>query len=388
MYLVDNNTLDFFWHSLQEEIKVPHFNTAIKITEDIANKGWAFKYEVEDLIECMDARINVFEFNLTDFMKHIGIHWEVVYDKPKQKSSGVSGCEAIRVEDVAFLLIIFERLGFRTEPGLLVDSLLPTISKQEKKILSSSELEIFWYYKERYKNSPISLGVNEDFLFGETIKKFKNNDKYLIELIADKTGNATILKVTPPKFRRRPNPIRTTCEQCGIEYHKGDPESSAMHRREHKKRMVYLDPKPHLEIIEESKSNSEPELVTANSPLWKHKEMYIRALAFKREFSYDLIQWGTPKDSDPHVHGFLFTNAIDAIIGACCFRRRIKDDKNTYWILDWIWICPSERRKGHLTFRWKKFRKQFGDFYVSTPVSDEMRAFLAKRNELFLLQIL
>jgi len=49
--------------------------------------------------------------------------------------------------------------------------------------------------------------------------------------------------------------------------------------------------------------------------------------------------------------------------------------------LEWIWITPKERKKGHLATRWINFRKQFGDFVVESPVSDGMKGFLKKQNE-------
>lgn len=49
------------------------------------------------------------------------------------------------------------------------------------------------------------------------------------------------LVITPPKYRRRKEPVETTCPECLHTYFKGDPESSALHRKEHKERMRYLD---------------------------------------------------------------------------------------------------------------------------------------------------
>lgn len=98
-------------------------------------------------------------------------------------------------------------------------------------------------------------------------------------------------------------------------------------------------------MLEERRHDSDHELLTSKSPAWKHKEIYIRALAFRREFQYDFVQWQSEKgDSDPDVHGFLFSDISGIVVGACCFRSRKKEETQNRWVLDWIWICPKERK--------------------------------------------
>lgn len=110
-----------------------------------------------------------------------------------------------------------------------------------------------------------------------------------------------------------------------------------------------------LKIIQDS----DFELVTSISPRWKHKEMYERALLFKRMFRYDFVQWKSREgDNDPDVHGYLFTHDDGTIVGACSFRYR-KYSTNMIWVLDWVWISPKYRRTGELSKRWEYFKKTF-----------------------------
>jgi hypothetical protein len=133
--------------------------------------------------------------------------------------------------------------------------------------------------------------------------------------------------------------------------------------------MYYLLPEPNKRIITERLNNSDPELVLSDSPKWKHKEMFIRARAFNREIGYDTILWGENGDDYPDVHGYLFCNAVGRIVGACSFRNRTEVGRSEIWALQWIWVCPLERRNGHLSRRWKAFRQRFKDFYVEPSVS-------------------
>ncbi len=103
---------------------------------------------------------------------------------------------------------------------------------------------------------------------------------------------------------------------------------------------------------------------------------------------YDFVQWKSPKgDTDPYVHGYLFANEAGMIVGACSFRYRKSKSEKTYWALDWVWICPKERGKGHLSKRWQQFRKQFRNFFVTPPVSEDMKAFLKGKEELHLMNV-
>jgi hypothetical protein len=328
-----------------------------------------------------DSRLNLNQIDIVDLVKAFGINWELVCYRPKSRSVIVSEFDAIRVEDVALLLIIVERLGFDVDPDYLVDALLPEIKSQKKKILSGSELEIFWFNRCRHKYAPMSLMIDRGPR-GETREKIKTTTGYLVELKIDETQKPIRLKITPPKFRKIADPVRTTCKECAMDWNKGDPDSSASHRKEHKRRMAYLDPKPCQKLATEKLADPNADIVTSKSQEWKHFEMYSRALAFKREFRYDFIQWQGPDgDDDPNVQGILFTDERNAIVGACSFRDRTKEDIIKLWGLDWVWLCPKERQHGHLSSRWKELRGRFGDFIVESPVSPEMLTFLKKHND-------
>lgn len=171
--------------------------------------------------------------------------------------------------------------------------------------------------------------------------------------------------------------LAVTCDQCGIEWTRGDPDSSASHRRQHKHRMKYLDPQPVARVLEERSADIWSEEVTAASPLWRHDEMYNRAYAFKREQRYDFVQWDNP-ERDHAAKGYLFADADGRIIGCCAFRFREYTNHQPGWALQFVWVAPPYRRSGVLAERWPAFRDRFGDFLVEGPVSTPMQAFLRR----------
>lgn len=123
-------------------------------------------------------------------------------------------------------------------------------------------------------------------------------------------------------------------------------------------------------------------VVTAKSPMALREAaencdaFFLREHGYTRQFDkYDDDQeylaylWGEP------------TEGRVAIYGACCFRLREYRDRTAY-ALQWIWLHPYARRKGHLSAAWPYFRKRFGAFPVEPPYSDGMRAFLATKPDL------
>src|SRR5215472_9450607 len=85
-----------------------------------------------------------------------------------------------------------------------------------------------------------------------------------------------------------------------------------------------------------------PVRLTHRSPLPLRRAVYYCALNFRREFSYDFVQYGYKgRDSDPHHVAFLWLDLAHPrqwavgpqlpAVGACCFRLR----RGYRWALQW-----------------------------------------------------
>jgi GNAT superfamily N-acetyltransferase len=127
--------------------------------------------------------------------------------------------------------------------------------------------------------------------------------------------------------------------------------------------------------------------VTMASPLPLRKAVWRHAQFFRREFHFDFEQYGYEgRETNPNHVAFLWIHPesvgmdddwLAPIIGACCFRLR-EGDERAYWALQWIWMHPFFRRRGLLQIAWPDFCKEFGGFICEPPLSDAMKAFLAK----------
>ncbi|RYY26336.1 MAG: hypothetical protein EOP62_10890 [Sphingomonadales bacterium] len=385
--IVDHALLQQIWASLNAPTRAgtPHGGRAL--LRRIAEDGWMYRHQLEDLAYAFDPRIEGFDsgFDLAALVEPLGYRWQAFYSRPRMRSIETGGGEGLCAADAAGFLLRLESLGFSFDAAVLIEALRPAIAR--RKFVTGAELDLFWWPKMRGK-SKIVLEVDDTSLgfAGITAGKFANGYRYEIWLATD--GSICTLGVKSPKYREAPRPVETECAACGYKWTRGDPDSSTLHRKEHKHRMIALDPQPHAQLLEARGQENDPDLVDAQSPRWKHAEMHRRAWAFKREMRFDFVQWDSPDSTpDPDVQGFLLSDDEGRIQGAVSFRwRQVKDRSEPgCWGLDWVWICPPARRSGVLSRVWPMLRERFGDFHVEGPVSEAMQALLANRGETFLM---
>lgn len=371
--------LSAIWKSLQSPLRAKHSRRAADLYAKAAQHGWISISDIEDVFYLTDVRIDDIrhEMGAEEWCIVFDLQTSTVFSRPRPRQATVCGTRSLASADTAQLLIQLERLGYSVDPQPLVTALIGLIKNKE--LLTNSELSVLWYEKQRHKGAPLSLALDGEWPRISGTKKLTTQTGYKIAAWLDENGDPVRLEAAAPKFRRRPEPKKEVCGICGVEWYRGDPDSSTAHRKEHKKRLAYLDPKPLPKFLaERDRSPPDASLVTTASPRWKHKEIYRRALAFKREFHYDFVQWGSPTgDDDPTVHGFLLSNDAGIIVGGCAFRRR-EHEGQSWWGLQWIWIASKYRRSGILASYWPGFRERFGDFHVEGPVSDAMQEFLCK----------
>ncbi|WAC13393.1 hypothetical protein [Dyadobacter pollutisoli] len=322
----------------------------------------------------------------------LGIQWERFTYRSRVAQKEIFWHQGMRANDVALFLILLEKIGFECDANYLINLLKPKILAKENKAFTQSELAITTFEKKRHKHGEL-------YLLADSKKNLPLQSKvaghlttrlgYRLAMKQNADGRIVSIRISSPK---QPRDMRETltvrCADCGEVWEKGDPDSSYAHRQQHKKKMRYLDPQPHRQYLREMQTEQMPALVTWRSPVWKHREMHSRALAFKREMQYDSFQWAAPgQPRDIEAVGYLVTNDKGAIIGAYCFRERIRRDQSKQWTLDWVWICPKYRRMGFLTKQWKSLKDMFGDFAIEPPVSDSMKRFLEKQKDTHLLSV-
>lgn len=118
--------------------------------------------------------------------------------------------------------------------------------------------------------------------------------------------------------------------------------------------------------------------VTNKSPFFHKKAVERMALYFKREFSYDFLQFRASDEHDEEEHSAWMFVDCEVVIGACCFIKEDYKDIGERWVMGWIWIHPFCRRTGILTKYWDIFVEKFENFLPALPLSKAMKSFLEK----------
>ncbi|QRG07161.1 hypothetical protein EZH22_01560 [Xanthobacter dioxanivorans] len=371
--------------SLGKTLRLPNHASAQRLAANIVERGWASFADIEDIFYATDVRLDDLrhDVDVRAWCTIFDVPLVAVYPRPRAKQATFISSESVRAADVTELLIQLERVGYAVDPMPYVELLEPRLRTQDH--VTRAELSVLRYKKERQRTVALTLSLNWPWPDTESIQKRTLATGYKLEAWFDGNDQPIHLTVRAPKYRRRPEPVKTVCAVCGVEWYRGDPDSSAAHRSAHKQRLGYLEPAPVPQFVAAlAEDRDAAELVSHSSARWKHKEIYQRALAFQREFRYDFVQWLSPKgDKDPNVHGFLFAGPGDVIAGACAFRLR-EHEGRTWWGLQWVWVAPKFRCSGLLSSRWPMFREKFGSFVVESPLSKAMQGFLAKHDDIVL----
>lgn len=370
--LIDQRQLTAIIAALDEPMRTGAGNSS-KLLEKVAKDGWTLSYMLEDLADVSDRRLRPFPhgIDLASIASAFDLAPANVTYRPGARSNSTTLFTAWSAFDTAVLLIRLEDLGFQVDARTLAELLRPRIPKAG--LISGAQLEVLWHHRTRLK-SVVTLEVANGRAHDLQERRLASGHR--LEILRDTEGSPVKLTVWGPKHRKQPKLVETLCAACGYRWQRGDPDSSAAHRREHARRMPFLDPAPDPNMLAARLAEDDPELVDWRSAQWKQDAMDDRAQLFRQETHYSFVGWGAKPEQDIKAKGYLFTREDGAIVGACAFRWREYLDAPAAWALQWVWVCPSARRQGMLRSRWSKFRELYGDFEIEPPVSDDMQAFV------------
>lgn len=139
-----------------------------------------------------------------------------------------------------------------------------------------------------------------------------------------------------------------------------------------------------LPIIEDLEGYQDVVYLTPKSQKSHRDVLEVMATYFRREFTYDRLQYDSIEHDEDCV-GILFCEkAMDLVknmdhypnrvIGGACFWKTRDGD----YFLDWVWFHPFARNRGNLKKAWPIFKTKFGDFTLTKPLSAHMEKFLEK----------
>ena len=131
----------------------------------------------------------------------------------------------------------------------------------------------------------------------------------------------------------------------------------------------------------------EPLYIDRDSSLLPKQALAQLAVYFKREMHTDYLQFDENMFNDDKYTGFLLLKRADDLVlnENSSYPNRVIGggifyDQGSVCNLDWVWIHPFFRNRNELSDRWPIFKRRFGNFIISQPISVHMQAFVKKNN--------
>lgn len=295
--------------------------------------------------------------------------------RPQHIGDDTCGFFGFQVTDAVGLLVYMEQLGIMVSAALLVDELLPGL--ETRTLLTEAEHSILTYRLWTGRRLMVIRSTAKRIAGAESVETFRSPTGYRYKMVRQ-AGQALSLEVRGPKHRELKQES-IECDYCGLSYLSNTPAETRVHRQVHRRAAQLLDPVPNTRFAKRLAETDQPIIVDSKAPMWMQKEVYRRAVKFKREFRYDFVQWAGDDVRPVKIgwHGHLFPAGPDGIIaGACAFSNEHPGPGGVEWTLAWIWIAPKYRGQGLLTAHWPGLVEQYGDFFIEPPLSDAMQGFV------------
>lgn len=119
--------------------------------------------------------------------------------------------------------------------------------------------------------------------------------------------------------------------------------------------------------------------VTRDSDNELKEHLYTIAKYFVKEFDYGPAYNYEYHTDDKNI-GCLFVDG-EIVFGGCGFSKLpiISED---IWCLEWVWLHPFFRHRGHFTYYWNIFIQEYPQMAIKAPISFEMKEFLNKQEDI------
>ena len=123
---------------------------------------------------------------------------------------------------------------------------------------------------------------------------------------------------------------------------------------------------------------SQPWIEVNNQSSSELKELlYTFAKCFTKELEHEsAYEYSFKNDSD--YQAFLFVEE-GKMIGGCAFHDLIPGSDCSMPKLQWVWLIPSKRRKGHFQGLWDEFTGDLNQMAIGCPIEELMQAFINKQ---------
>ena len=170
------------------------------------------------------------------------------------------------------------------------------------------------------------------------------------------------------------------CSICGLMYATDVDEDRRLHRARHAKVLRIISPKPQGTLAQAYARHGEFVPIERSSPPWMRRRLWGVAVQFKRELGFDFAPYH-PDDNDLKGHHWLIVTEDGRSIGGLSVRWVVFSDAPPQWLWTWIWVVPSERRKGWASRCWNMLAPRFSGIDPDPPLSPPIARFFLDRTD-------
>jgi len=161
-------------------------------------------------------------------------------------------------------------------------------------------------------------------------------------------------------------------------YVKELPEDRRIHRTFHRSVVDVFEPKPSITIAKLYGRHGQFVSVRWDSPQPARRRLANISRVFKHEFGCDFTMYSETGDPGD---GYLIADSDGRTVGGFVVRWIEFANAPAQWMLSWVWITPSHRRRGLMRAAWLMVRDKYHGIDPDPPFSKAAASFFAGRND-------
>jgi hypothetical protein len=181
------------------------------------------------------------------------------------------------------------------------------------------------------------------------------------------------------EFFKRPEAFEGTCPVCNMLYVKEEPDDRLIHRAYHREIVDVFEPKPSVTLAKLFTRHGQLVPVHSHSPQPIRRRLARISRVFKKEFGAGFTMY---EETDDPAKGYLIAEPDGRAIGGFVVRWSEYADASDRWVLCWVWIAPSHRRRGLMQTAWLMVRDKYPNIEPDPPFSKGAAVFFASREDI------
>lgn len=180
------------------------------------------------------------------------------------------------------------------------------------------------------------------------------------------------------EFFKRPESFEGTCPVCNMTYVKEERGDHRIHRAYHREIVDVFEPKPSITLAKLYARHGQVVPVRRDSAQPIRRRLANISRVFKKEFGADFTMY---EETDDPGHGYLFAESDGRAVGGFVVRWIEYTNAPARWVLCWVWIVPSHRRRGLMQTAWLMVRNKYQGIEPDLPFSKGATLFFANRDD-------